>query len=116
MAVAAPLGLPDRALQFPLSAGRQPITVLEMQMLFMPGTGTDVKIQLFLGNTAGPVIDFPNWTPSSFTTILTGQARQSGDTVNAVFAGFNAQVVPEPSSCMLIGLSAVGLIISCSPS
>ena len=60
----------------------------EMELEFLPQGGGDVKIEVLLDGVVGTTVDFANWTPASFTTILTGQARAGGDTVSAVLRQF----------------------------
>ncbi|HEX4000939.1 MAG TPA: PEP-CTERM sorting domain-containing protein [Pirellulales bacterium] len=89
-----------------------------MELLFTPISGSEVSIQPFLDNIAGPVYTFDDWTATDFNVILTGQARTTDDTVDAIFQNFNAAVVPEPSSLVLAGIGALALCFAlrCSAS
>ena len=80
-----------------------------MELLFTPIAGNEVSIQPFLDDIGGPIYTFSDWTSPDFNVVLTGQARASSDTVDAVFENFNAAVVPEPSSLVLAGIGAIAL-------
>jgi hypothetical protein len=82
----------------------------EMSLVVTPEGGTKVSIEPILDGVGGPSYIFDDFS-TSFQAMLTGQARASGDTVNAVFENFSAvSAVPEPSTIVgLIGLVGMGL-------
>jgi len=86
----------------------------EMGLVFIPGENPgEATIQMLLDGEVFALRSFSSW-PGDFHVLLTGQARQSGDTVSAVFDNvhvFATQdvLVPEPATLALLGLG--GLVL-----
>ncbi|MEX2186946.1 MAG: lamin tail domain-containing protein [Pirellulales bacterium] len=56
----------------------------QMKLVFKPTGVGAATIEIYLDDTLGATHSVTNW-PSQFQFMMTGQARQAGDTVNAVF-------------------------------
>jgi len=72
------------------------------------GVTGEVNMFMYFDGTLVAGNGFSNF-PSDFAITLTGQARATNDTVNAVFDNVTVQQIPEPASSALLLLSALGL-------
>lgn len=82
----------------------------EMAIQLVPGANAgEVTMSMLHDGTVVGSHSFTNF-PSTYSVILTGQGRASGDTVSAKFANFNVYQVPEPSVTLILGLSLFGCL------
>lgn len=82
-----------------------------MQLVYTPTGGTNATVDIYLDGVKGATDTFTTWDNSQdFEVLLTGQARQAGDTVAAVFQNLNATATPEPGSLAMLGLATVGIL------
>jgi hypothetical protein len=69
-----------------------------MKLMYVPGTGSNADITMYLDGVQGPTAHFSNWDHTvPFKVILTGQGRAVGDFVSAVFKDFSAVADPVPT-------------------
>lgn len=73
------------------------------------GTPGDVNMYLYLDGTLAGAQGFTNF-PDTFKVVLTGQGRQTGDSVDARWDNLVIKQVPEPASAVLAlaGLALLG--------
>lgn len=74
------------------------------------GVAGEMNIEITLDGVVQAVQGFTNFG-SQYKVFLTGQARQTGDTVNAVFDNLLVQQIPEPATSLL-ALGALGFAAS----
>jgi len=79
-----------------------------MMLVFKPGlTANTATIDMYLDGQLAASQAFTNWTPASFQVMITGQGRQSGDVLTAVFDNALVAVLPEPATLTLLGLGGL---------
>jgi hypothetical protein len=78
--------------------------------LIPTGTVGEVNMFMFLDGTLVAGQGFSNF-PEDFVVVLTGQARATNDSVNAVFDNVVVQQVPEPTSTFLLVAGLAGLTL-----
>ena len=72
------------------------------------GVTGEVNMFMYFDGTLVAGNGFSNF-PSDFAIALTGPARATNDSVNAIFDNVTVQQIPEPASSALLLLSALGL-------
>jgi PEP-CTERM motif len=81
----------------------------EMKLVYRPSGDHEATIDMYLDGILGASEYFYNWDSDiDFRVILTGQARDAGNSVDAEFANLRVTAVPEPGTVCLLGLGLLG--------
>jgi hypothetical protein len=75
-----------------------------MKLVYLPTGNTAATIEMYFDGQLVASQNFTNWTPGRFFALITGQARASGDTVEAIFDNAEVLVMPEPCTLSLLAL------------
>jgi hypothetical protein len=73
------------------------------------GTPGDVNMYMYLDGTLAGAQGFSNF-PDTFKVVLTGQARATGDSVDARFDNLQINQIPEPAASAALALAGLALM------
>ena len=81
----------------------------KMKLVYLPSGDHEAMIEMYLDGILGASEYFYDWDhDNDFRVILTGQARDAGDSVTAEFSHLRVTAVPEPGTFGMLGLGLVG--------